>query len=132
MYPDVDAPLYWTDEYVNQLAERKGCTVERADDCTLQIDLDSDEAFAFFEEQIGLMNNIGLVSWNGYDVRPSKSGLPHRHVTVKLLESLSIIQRIALQAALGSDRRRELLSIKGLMNDTMLYPVVLFRPKGEA
>jgi hypothetical protein len=42
-------------------------------------------------------------------IEPSRSGLPKRHITVTLVDPVSQIERLALQAMLGSDRVRELL-----------------------
>jgi hypothetical protein len=42
---------------------------------------------------------------------PSRSGLPKRHLIVRLNRPVSNAERIALQAALGSDPVREILGI---------------------
>ena len=50
-------------------------------------------------------------------VRPSKSGLPHRHVYLRSNTPLSGEARIALQASIGSDRVREFLSLMRLWQE---------------
>jgi len=46
-----------------------------------------------------------------YIVRPSPSGLPgHYHITLAMPRTVTPLERIALQAILGSDSMRELLS----------------------
>jgi hypothetical protein len=123
------APDRWTDAYAEMKAEEKGCVVEFADDSTLQLDIDSDVAFNTFVEQIIMLNDLGIVKWNGYNVRTSLSG--NRHITVALLSPLPIETRILLQACLGSDRKRELLSYAGVLKGQE-HPVLLFRPKENA
>lgn len=77
----------------------------------LQIDIDSDEQYAVFKQAIACVNRnweeIGEVT---YEEHPSKSGFPSRHITAKMPFDVEPWQRIALQAALGSDPIRELLS----------------------
>lgn len=45
----------------------------------------------------------------GIHESPSKSGLPHRHITITFDFDLTQWQRLAFQAALGSDTKRECL-----------------------
>lgn len=83
----------------------------------LQIDIDTDEQFAIFTRASESMaknwwidSGLPLV-----ETHPSKSGLPCRHVTITLPFDVTPWQRIALQASLGSDPMRELLSSIRLM-----------------
>jgi len=74
----------------------------------LQLDIDNKEAYAYFHE-----NKWILEQWFGIRViteRVSKSGGDKRHITVELGTALTTVTRILLQAVLGSDRKRELLS----------------------
>lgn len=51
------------------------------------------------------------------EIKPSKSGLPGKlHITVKLDKPVVPLERIALQAILGSDSKREFLSYVRLQN----------------
>src|SRR5215471_3037941 len=93
-----------------------------ANDTELQLDFDSEreperflEVFGIFTEQypiIGLRRTI------------SKSG-KGLHIRIYLQQPMEIIQRIAWQAALGSDVTREALSLisvaKGWLNPILLF-----------
>jgi len=74
----------------------------------IQLDLDSNDAYIYYLTNIDILLRAGLIC-NIKDV-PSKSGLPHRHITINFNRDLSNWERIAYQASLGSDRTRELLS----------------------
>ncbi len=130
-YRSAESVRYWSDAYMRQQAEKKGCEVEIAQPNTLQIDIDSEEAYAFFEQQIDVLASLGTVDFETYTVRPSKNGLPRRHITVLLTEPLPMETRILLQAVLGSDRKRELLAYTGFLRGQD-NPVVFFRPKAKA
>lgn len=88
-------------------AESLGLVVvhPRADELT--IDLDSEEAFAIFEKNFEIFNRyIAMERVPLYLF--SKSGPPKRHVYLRLARPLSDLERVALQACLGSDATREL------------------------
>lgn len=84
-------------------------------DNELQIDIDSDEQYQLFQSQFSIfrremevvhpMKPIALTMW------ASRSGLPKRHILITLPIGVTNSERIALQAALGSDPIRELLSM---------------------
>lgn len=82
-------------------------------DNQLQIDIDSDEAYGKFLEMLDMANRSGVRT--RVLTAPSKSGLPHRHITIDLDFDVSPWSRIALQAALGSDMKREFLSAMRLI-----------------
>lgn len=74
----------------------------------LQLDLDTDEQFARFKEGLDLLMQLGVKA--SYSCTPSKTA-GHKHVTVALDVTLETpMERILLQAALGSDPRREIYS----------------------
>lgn len=91
----------------------------------LFIDVDSD---AEYEAFVGLLaifkeheRNVEHLS------RPSRSGLPHRHIIVTLNRDVKDErERILLQATLGSDKRRELLSWAALEAGHNLTPTLFF------
>ena len=96
-----------------------------ADD-ELQIDIDSDEAFAVYEEHFDIVqNHIGVLN---VTINPSRSGLPKRHITLKLKTNVSMIERLALQAMLGSDRLREILGYVQYKNNDP-HPVLFLEKK---
>lgn len=75
----------------------------------LFIDIDNDAAELLFHKHLPKVEQfVGVRTWN---FSPSKSGEPERkHITVTLSKQVSPLERILLQAVLGSDLRRELLS----------------------
>lgn len=92
----------------------------------LLLDIDNDADHAWMTEQIACMAAVGFTVEILSD-HPSKSGLPRRHVYIDLSMELSATERIAWQACLGSDRRRELLSMLRVKHrDISRPPTVLF------
>ena len=79
----------------------------------LFIDLDSEQAYELFLAQIEVLKQI--IDVTEVSTYPSKSGLPCRHarVTVRIPKThgspLGVMERLALQTMLGSDRRCEIL-----------------------
>jgi hypothetical protein len=73
----------------------------------LQIDLDNEHSFILFQNQMHVLQHHEKgISWK---VTTSRNGPPGRHVTVQLEWKVTPLERIGLQAILGSDRIRELL-----------------------
>lgn len=104
-------------------AEAEGFTVVRSDARTLLLDLDTHAALEQFyrvlpvvEEHYTIMDET---RWR------SKSG--NTHVKLTLAAPLPIMERYALQAALGSDGVKEVLSILGLKFGC-IEPALLFQP----
>lgn len=58
------------------------------------------------------------------DRRPSRRGPPKEHITVRLPFNVSEIERVALQAILGSDGRRELFGYRRIKSG--ITPVSIF------
>lgn len=86
----------------------------------LFLDIDDAESLALFHELLPILKQMYAVET--VFIKPSKSGGEKKHVTVVLGDSdglfqpeLTPEQRILLQAVLGSDRKRELLSYKRLL-----------------
>jgi hypothetical protein len=129
--PNQYLPTRFTDEGARERAEACGCQVEYSQADELQLDIDSEDDLEFFLSMMGMIEDLNIVSLRDpvMTVRRSKSG--KRHVTVHLGESLPAPTRILLQACLGSDRRRELLSYVGLLRGQG-NPILFFRPKGES
>jgi hypothetical protein len=90
-------------------AESKGEIVVLPADDELFIDIDNDVNEHFFHVNLSkVADYVGVLNW---DVKQSRSGEPERkHITVKLARDVEPLERILLQAVLGSDLRRELLS----------------------
>lgn len=104
-----------TDEQMNEWAEALDCTIRKANDYQLFIDIDTDHQFAIFERQLPILEKHWPTYLN-WIATPSKQGLPHRHVVIRFAKALDLMTRIALQAAMGSDPTRELLSIRRALN----------------
>lgn len=104
---------YATNENRGRLFEavqRDGLFILLPDDYTLQLDIDNEEDYAVFRSQLSLLNIKFPMKGSVVKDTPSKGGLPKRHITVKFDRKLSLWQKIAFQACLGSDRKRELLN----------------------
>jgi hypothetical protein len=115
---------YNFDENAELVAKERGLIVIFPKPNQLQFDLDTEESYQEFERRL---------YWFGFDkgtftkeVHASNSGLPHRHVTLTFNGiTFTEVQRICLQAVLGSDIIREYLNAKRLWanipNPTRLF-----------
>jgi hypothetical protein len=106
------------------------CDIVYGDDRTLTVDLDTPEARESFATRLGFLQGIGVVPDRFHLVQrwTSKSG-ENEHVVVTLYEPLSAEKRILLQALLGSDLKREALSLAGVRMGRR-NPIMLFKPRG--
>ena len=100
----------------------------------LFVDLDSEQAYELFLAQIEVLKQILDVT--EVSTYPSKSGLPCRHarVTVRIPKTrggtLGVMERLALQTMLGSDRRCEILRyMRHCFNDP--NPTLFLEKKNE-
>jgi hypothetical protein len=103
-------------------AERHGLDVVEADDYTLQLDMDRDEAFQMFIDfDLGRLISflyVERVWWT-----ESRGG--NKHVYIRLTAPRTLPERIALQASLGSDPVREFLNLMRYNNGSE-KPVLFF------
>lgn len=111
-------------------AEEKGCFVVYPQPNELFIDLDDPDDEGFMHDQIARLRRY----FPGGDVlvkmAPSKSGGGRQHVTITLPRPVKdAAERILLQACLGSDRVRELLSWARLETNATPHPTVFFESK---
>ena len=74
------------------------------------IDIDDDASLAIFDAMMGVLASNGGV-FPLREVKRTKSEHGNTHVYLEASRDLSDVERIALQACLGSDRKRELLSM---------------------
>lgn len=98
-----------TAEEVAAAAARRGKSVVYPRENELFVDLDSPEARADFEENARFFSKLGVVF--DYALRPSaRAG--HWHAVVTLADGAPVTtwQRLALQAALGDDHKRHVIS----------------------
>jgi hypothetical protein len=105
-------------------ADNEDCEVLVATDRTLQLDLDSDSAYELFQSQLSRLNHV--IDYGEIEELSSKNG--NRHVIIHLNKKLAVRDRILLQACLGSDPVREILSYRRVLQGDD-NPVLLLRPK---
>ena len=76
--------------------------------------------------------DIVIKHFNGQVIKstPSRSGLPKRHIIVRLDRPVTNAERIALQAALGSDPVREILGIVRVQHNDP-HPTLFLEKKSE-
>lgn len=92
-------------------ASEAGCTIKLPKSNELFLDIDNVEDFAFFKKHITDLGDL-VQTWNFTE---SKSGKGHYHIIVTLNRKVkSLTERVLLQAVLGSDRVRELISWRRL------------------
>lgn len=75
----------------------------------LFIDIDTEEQYDTYQRMLEIMERNGVVP-RVIDERQSRSGWPCKHIRIQLPFDVAPWERIAWQAALGSDPARELLS----------------------
>lgn len=93
------------------------------------LDLDVGPQLERCKELLSLIHKL----WGVLGARTwaSKSGLPHCHAVITLNCSISNEARVAIQAILGSDPKREALSLHRVLGGGMQeYPILLFKPNG--
>lgn len=99
---------------INQ-AQMEGLDVVFPQDSALQIDIDNEHSYRLLQNQLLIMDKF--VGPSNYTEKPSKSGAPWKlHITLTFDRTFTALERVGLQAMLGSDRVRELLSYVQLQN----------------
>lgn len=119
-----------TTPYPLEPASTTLAALQKDGDTRVVIEPDPDELFLDFDggEEGAFEECVRLLRANNESVeivRDTPSRTPgHRHVVLRLHRELSVMERIALQACLGSDSRRELLAILRVWN--RVHPVTVF------
>lgn len=124
---------YQLDETREEFIERMkkaGFIVVEPKSNELFIDIDSDEQYQSFEKNFQVLQREYKSVHVSYD-KPSKSGLPRRHIIVQMPWRLRDIERIAWQGALGSDPMRELISCIRLKRDCPKPIIFIEKPEGQ-
>lgn len=120
------APLTATRLAADIEAARQDFEVIQSDVMTLLLDLDTPEALAQYMRVLPkVMEHYNVVSTTSW---LSKSG--NTHIQIRLGEALDLSERIALQAALGSDGVKEVLSLRRMQNGCV-EPCLLFKPRAS-
>lgn len=114
------------DRTIERAAEL-GCDIILPNPNEVFVDIDSEEAFELFKKRVkGFATNATIT------VKPSKSGLPKRHITISYSDrTFNDWERLAIQSVLGSDPMREWISAKRLFNNTPGIPSCFFEKKQE-
>ncbi len=112
-----------------EAAENRGPNIRvvESDDWHLQLDHDAakDGSFPAIADRLQLLDDDGLIEAGVYLMTTSPGG--NRHIYLKLKKQKTEEERIMLQAMLGSDGKRELLSYLGTKHPR----VVLFETEEE-
>ena len=111
-------------------AKKRGMRVVVPSARQLQIDLDSHEALITYAGQINLLRRRSDITkgWRK-TIRPSETR-GHFHITITMPKPLSVKHRIALQALLGSDLKREAMNwIRAYKRQRL--PILLFTKEKE-
>lgn len=101
----------------------------------LFIDIDSMDDWEWFSNNFASLSSFIVTKYPEWDIlsaisdTESKSGEGHRHIIVTLPFDMDDWQRIAMQAVLGSDRKRELLSCGRVISGNL--PATLFAEKTD-
>jgi hypothetical protein len=109
-----------------QKAAARGLEVKTPRPNELFIDIDNARDFARFKTLIEMFSRVeDVMTWAD---TPSASGGQHRHVVVSLGREVTAFERIAFQAMLGSDLKREVLSYERAKTGSS-HPTIFFEPK---
>ena len=89
------------------LAVKENLTVVYPGDDEVLIDIDNEHSFQVYMKHMQVISkHLGILSEN---VQPSRNKKEGRHVTLRMKSPVTELERIAIQACLGSDRMRETL-----------------------
>lgn len=106
-------------------AEKEGFTVIERQPNELLLDLDTPESYKQYEYMRPVIDRMYHII--GYDRGwVSKSG--NKHLIITIEQGISEVEAIALQAACGSDPKREVLCLLRLKNG-IEKPIRLFKPQ---
>lgn len=123
-------PAYVTSQTIAETekdADERGTDIRVPKSNELFVDIDSARDFARFKSVIEMFTRVESVdSWTA---SPSSSGGQHQHVVVRMYRNVTDFERIAFQAMLGSDLKREILSYERLKTGSHPHPTVFFEPK---
>jgi len=111
IFTDYATPDETRTQYLNRV-EESGLRVVVPRENELQIDIDSEERLENHRKLLSLLSSRhSWVPIDNIQMYPSRSGLPGKyHIVITLAHNLDPWERIAWQAALGSDSIRELFS----------------------
>ncbi len=107
-------------------AVAKGMILVPGTPTTLTLDIDNLESLKRLSDMKSMVHDMFGIS--EFETWPSKSGKGKQHVVVHLEKPLPVMTRIALQAILGSDPKRECLNAYSHQVLGIEEPCLLFKP----
>ena len=109
-------------------AANDGLTVVYPADNEVLIDIDNTHSFQLYLKQMDIAKKyLGAI---GEKITPSRSGGEKKHITVIFNHTITELERITLQACLGSDRVREILGFVQFKNNDP-HPTLFLEKKVE-
>lgn len=119
-----------TVEAATAAAAARGCVVVQPEPNQLFVDIDSNEDMNFLLAGLARIRARTPVEDR---ITPSPSGREGRwHVTLTFAErTFTPLERVAFQAALGSDRMRELNSVIDILDNDPLPTIFFEKPDGS-
>lgn len=96
-------------EIAQKDAEAKGCIIVKPQASELFVDIDTREQMETFDRNIQVLQRREQAVITRRTPSPSGADF-HYHIVVRLARKLEPMERVLLQAVLGSDPMRELLS----------------------
>ena len=115
-----------TKDQLEKIAEEKNCTLLVPKPNELFIDIDSLDALDEYRKRLQVLRDNDI----DHNVRMLTSKSGNKHIIITLPFEVSDELRVAFQAALGSDPKRELLACLRILAKVEVV-TVLFRPKEE-
>lgn len=109
------------DEYASEM----GLDIIEPKPKELQLDIDFKEMPKFFEKHLDILRQMYGVS----EIRKTVSQSGNIHVYIQLVQDITPTERILLQACLGSDLKRELLTFKNTQDENNTRPQFLYERK---
>jgi hypothetical protein len=106
-------------------AKNEGFEVVSSTETTLLLDLDGLESLIRYEKMLSMVGRI-FPSKEQRRWR-SKSG-ENWHIIVELEKALPPAERVALQSILGSDPNRDVMSLRQILDNSPVDPIILFKP----
>lgn len=123
-------PTRFTQRGTEQRALERGQVIEPSTPRLLQIDIDGPEAYERFEMLLEMWEGCPTLPRLGTIVERDSRTPGNKHITIELDTDFSVSDRILFQALLGSDLKRELLSLASLRNGHE-NPIVLYRTENS-
>lgn len=110
-------------------AKENGLVIIEPKPNEIQIDIDGMAELTFYQQQIRVLRaNLKTAQTWTEDIKASKT--PGRfHITLTTHKPIDHVLRVALQAILGSDIRRECFNLCRVLNGNK-YPIVFFEKDG--